>query len=67
MTTESEEIAQGPYVAAWVGLEPSTFRTESTEPHHWADNRVNVSDIDLYYDTQDVWFLQKSIAESERV
>ena len=33
----NEGLAQGPYVAAGVGFEPETFRTQGTEPtteHH---------------------------------
>ena len=30
----SEGLAQGPCVAARVGCEPATFRTEGTEHHH---------------------------------
>ena len=35
----SEELAQGPYVAARVGFEPATYRTQGTEPlrHHTMD------------------------------
>ena len=32
----SEELVQGPYVAARVEFEPATFRTEGTEHHHSA-------------------------------
>ena len=34
--TASEGLAQGPYVAARVGFEPATFRTEGTKLHHRA-------------------------------
>jgi len=34
--TTSEELAQGPYVAARVEFKSATFRTEGTEHHHWA-------------------------------
>jgi len=30
--TTSEGLTQGPYVAAGVGFEPATFRTQGTEP-----------------------------------
>ena len=30
----SEKLAQGPYMAARVGFEPTTLRTEGTESHH---------------------------------
>ncbi len=30
--TTSEGLAQGPYVAARVGFEPATFRTQGTKP-----------------------------------
>ena len=30
----SEGLAQGPYVADRVGLEPATVRTEGIEPYH---------------------------------
>ena len=32
----SEELFQGPYVAARVGFGPATLRTEGTKPYHWA-------------------------------
>ena len=32
--TASEGLAQGPYVAARVGFEPVTIRSEGTEPYH---------------------------------
>jgi len=32
--TASEGLAQGPYVAARVGLESATLQTEGTEPHN---------------------------------
>jgi len=32
----SEGLAQGPYVAANVGFENATFRTQGTEPTIWA-------------------------------
>ena len=35
----SEGLAQGPYMAARGGVEPTTFRTEGTEHHHSAAPR----------------------------
>ena len=32
----SERLAQGPCVAARVGFESATLRTQGTKPYHWA-------------------------------
>ncbi len=32
--TTSEGLAQDPYMAASGGIEPTTLRTEGTDPHH---------------------------------
>ena len=40
----SEVFAQGPYVAARVGFEPATFRTEGTEHHHLATTPLKTID-----------------------
>ena len=41
----SEGLAQGPYVAATVGFEPATFRTEGTEHHHRANKPILQIDV----------------------
>ena len=44
------ELAQGPYVAARVGIETETLRTTGTEPHHRATTPPRKSQSHRKYD-----------------